>query len=151
MTPPPAVDPEPRNSGDGRGLRTKTAARCWHTGPPVTGTTTTKGTPVNITNTSAGDVVAWFLLANTVVTSLAVVLALLAWRKVGQYCRQCRNVVQAYGPLVERAVERTQPQEPPLLCGDYRSAAFQGGTGKHAATGLMPAVGELPTPRGDRS
>lgn len=86
---------------------------------------------------------AWFLLADTIVTAFALVLAALAWWKVGSYCRQCRNVVQCYGPLVERAAERTAPQEPPLLCGEYRSAAFEGGAGKHAHTETLPAVGQL--------
>lgn len=46
--------------------------------------------------------ITWFLLADTIVTSAALVLAALAWWRVGGYMQQCRCTVQAYASIAER-------------------------------------------------
>lgn len=111
---------------------------------------------------------AWLVLADTLVTALALVLAVLAWRRVGDYMRCCRSTVQAYASLVDtrphRAVVDDQPTDPEGIdpVDDVldepidqqpagRHAADDYPSGRHALvevsdpgiTAVSPAVGDL--------
>lgn len=116
------------------------------------------------------DPVTWFLLADTVVTALAIILAAIAWWRVDGYMRQCRCTVQAYASIAERhdsdderwsplladrITEDTQeidPVDEPIgcaSCGDTDPDHVCGDphpTGRHALppmTEVMPATGDL--------
>lgn len=101
---------------------------------------------------------AWLVLADTLVTALALVLAVLAWRRVGDYMRCCRSTVQAYASLVDtrphRAVVDDQPTDPEGLdpVDDVLDEPIdQQPAGRHALvevsdpgiTAVAPAVGDL--------
>jgi hypothetical protein len=106
---------------------------------------------VTITETTA-NAIAWWIAADTVVTTLALVLAALAFWRFGGYMRQCRCVVQAYEPLVRRH-EDTAERMLPLLADRITESTEQFApledehpTGRHALIGpteLIPAAGEL--------
>lgn len=101
---------------------------------------------------------AWLVLADTLVTALALVLAVLAWRRVGDYMRCCRSTVQAYASLVDtrphRAVVDDHPTDPEGIdpVDDVLDEPIdQQPAGRHALvevsdpgiTAVSPAVGDL--------
>lgn len=99
---------------------------------------------------------AWSLIANTIVTALAITLATLAWWKAGGYVRQARATVEAYEPLVKRheqlatEVLHTARRYQNLAKRLYRDAgdtqefeplpADEHPTGRHALTDTIPAI-----------
>lgn len=87
------------------------------------------------------------VIAQLVLTVAAFVVAVLVWRRLGGYMRQCRATVQAYERLVERQrrlLEDTLPALPAARVHDQP-------TGRHALieprdvgmTDVAPAVGDL--------
>lgn len=106
--------------------------------------------------------VAWFLLANMVVTTLALSFAALAWFKEGNHARQARLTNEAYAPIAERMLQVIEGYEQ-LAAGVlptarryqnfakrlYRDAGDtqefepfldEHPTGRHALTDTIPAI-----------
>ncbi|MFJ8818181.1 hypothetical protein [Amycolatopsis thermoflava] len=96
--------------------------------------------------------IGWWIAANTVVTSVAVILAVLAWRRQNHDWRQARNVVCAYEPLVKRHEDTTALMLPLLedrlneVTMPHEPVEDDQPTGRHARlepTELLPATGQL--------
>lgn len=101
-----------------------------------------------MTTDTADKLVGW-VIALTVMVSVALVLAAFAWWRVGRYMRECRSTVSSYQGVAKRLLEDTQPH--PVVDDDpvptrepvRRSMFDRAPVPRDGSTEVLPSVGTL--------